>query len=126
MRTLKAGDKQKKNASALQDVGTLQGTLTTQPNMQALLSIATSQLGSPLDVTASRLDADPKATSTGVDVMLCFMNGMFLAVTLVSLNSLMTLSSQAVARAEPSALNAMPPTWSVCPCNGCAAFGKVL
>lgn len=58
--------------------------------------------------------------------MLCFMKGMFLAVTLVSLNSLMTLSSQAVARAEPSALNAMPPTWSVCPCNGCAAFGKVL
>ncbi len=71
----------------------------------------------PLAVTAKRLGADPKATSTGVVVMLCFMKPMFLALTSVSLKSLMTLSSQAVANAEPSALKASPPTLSVCPCS---------
>ena len=71
----------------------------------------------PLDVTARKLDADPNATSTGVEVMLCFMKVRFLAATSVSLNSLTTLSSQAVARQEPSALKARPPTWSVCPCS---------
>jgi len=71
----------------------------------------------PLAVTANRLGADPKATSTGVVVMLCFMKPMFLALTSVSLKSLMTLSSQAVANAEPSALKASPPTLSVCPCS---------
>ena len=45
--------------------------------------------------------------------MLCFINPMFLAVTSVSLKSLTTLSSQAVASAEPSALKASPPTLSV-------------
>ena len=89
---------------------------------QGYTELHATRLGSPLDVTAIRLDEDPKATSTGVDVMLCFMNGMFLALTSVSLNSLMTLSSQAVARAEPSALKASPPTWSVCPCSDWAAF----
>ena len=67
----------------------------------------------PLAVTASRLDADPNATSTGVVVMLCFMKPMFLAVTSANLNTLMTRSSQAVANAELSALNASPPTLSV-------------
>ena len=74
----------------------------------------------PLDVTARRLDADPNATSTGVEVMLCFMKVRFLAATSASLNSLTILSSQAVARQEPSALKARPPTWSVCPCSSLA------
>ena len=71
----------------------------------------------PLAVTANRLGAEPKATSTGIVVMLCFMKPMFLALTSVSLKTLMTLSSQAVANADPSALKASPPTLSVCPCS---------
>ncbi len=94
-----------------------QNAAPLQASADGVQIAAVINLRSPLAVTASRLAADPKATSTGVLVMLCFMNPMFFAVMSVSLKSLITLSSQAVAKAEPSALKASPPTLSVCPCS---------
>lgn len=66
----------------------------------------------PRVVAATSSAEAPKTTSIGTAVMLCLIELMFLAFRSCSLNTLMHLSSHAVAKADPSALNASPVTLS--------------